>query len=81
MTFGWAFVLLYVISFIISYTSAIVEEWKNLHTIRDFLWPHEWWLDNLVMIYFPIGNTIVAVIIICEILYKYLNKFLDIRIK
>lgn len=77
----WIFVLIYIVSFIISYTSAIVEEWKNLHTIRDFLWPHGWWAENLMMIYFPIGNTIVAVIIILEILYKYLNKFLDIRIK
>ena len=81
MTCGLAFVLLYVISFIISYISAIVEEWKNLHTIRDFLWPYEYGPDNLMLIYFPIGNTIAAVIIICEILYKYLNKFLDIRIK
>lgn len=77
----WVFILIYVISFSVSYTSAIVEEWENLHTIGDFLWPYGSSFENLIMIYLPFGNTIVAVIIISEILYKYLKKFLNIRIK
>ena len=67
-------------SLLINLINGIVENWNSIHTIGDFLWPLPE-DDNFLIIYFPLTNTVVTLLLLISWIYYGLVWLFNIKIK
>ena len=83
MSTTWIIIIVlgYVAPMLISLVTGIVENWEDLHTIKDFIGPYDGFFENFMLVYFPVSNFVMAVIVIIDLVCKAVSGFLNIRIK
>ena len=69
------FLPLYGIPLMVSWIDSIVYNWKDIHTIGDFLFPLD--REDNFLIWFPFLNIVYC----CRVLIWLIQKFLNIQIK
>lgn len=93
MTFNTLLLIIYLSSLFISLIACIIVNWKNLHTMYDFIFPFknasdfycpfegEDFIDSVLFIYFPVANSIFVITIMLCGIRRLLAKILKIKIK
>ena len=77
----YPFLIAYGVSVVISLLTFWALNWEDIHTVRDFIIPHNYTIYSIIYIYTPGFNTIVALISILYCCSLIIGKILDIKIK